>query len=430
MKNKVVKNASWIIVCRIAQSALTLLVGMLTARYLGPSNYGLINYATSLVAFFVPVMYLGLNSILTQEFVTHKERTGVVLGTSITMSLISAVLCMIGSVSFVMIANRNETDTIIVCLLYSTILIFQAVDLIQYWFQSKLMSKYTSIVMLIAYALVSVYKIWLLITQKSIYWFAVSNALDYLIIAAALLVIYKRLKGPKMSVSFSEGKRLLSRSKFYIITNLMVVVFSQTDRLMLKLMLSDEATGYYSAAVTSAAITSFIYSAIVDSARPSIYANAESNYEEFEKGMTRLYSVVIYMSLIQSLIMTIASDLIIQILYGSEYMPASAVLRLVVWYTTFSYTGLVRGVWLLAEEKQKYLVVINLLGALANVALNFMLIPYIGTMGAALASLITQIFSNFILGFIIKPIRRSNTLMIRALNPMVIIDTVKSLKKG
>ena len=430
MKNKVVKNASWIIVCRIAQSALTLLVGMLTARYLGPSNYGLINYATSLVSFFVPIMYLGLNSVLTQELVTRKERTGVLLGTSITMSLMSAVLCMIGSVSFVMIANRGETDTIIVCLLYSTILIFQAVDLIQYWFQAKLLSKYTSLVMLFAYFLVSIYKIWLLITQKSIYWFAVSNALDYFIIAVALLIIYKRLKGPKISVSFSEGKRLLSRSKFYIITNLMVVVFSQTDRLMLKLMLSDEATGYYSAAVTCSAITSFIFSAIVDSARPSIYANAETNYEEFEKGMTRLYSIVIYLSLLQSLVMTFASDLIIQILYGGEYMQASPVLRLVVWYTTFSYTGLVRGVWLLAEEKQKYLVVTNLLGAVANVALNFILIPVIGTMGAALASLITQIFSNFILGFIIKPIRRSNTLMIRALNPKVLVDTLKSLKKG
>lgn len=429
MKNRVVKNASWIIACRVIQSVLTLLVGMFTARYLGPSNYGLINYATSLVSFFVPIMYLGFNSVLTQELVTRKEQTGVLLGTSILMSLLSAVLCMIGSFSFVMIANRGEKDTVIVCLLYSTILIFQAIDLIQYWFQAHLLSKYTSLVMLFAYITVSGYKIWLLITQKSIYWFAVSNALDYLIIAVALLVIYKRLKGPKMSFSLTEGKRMLSRSKFYILTNLMVVVFSQTDRLMLKLMLSDEATGYYSAAVTSAAITSFVYSAIVDSARPSIYLNAKNDYEAYEKGMTRLYSIVIYVSLAQSIVMTLGSDLIIRILYGADYTPASPVLKLVVWYTTFSYTGLVRGVWLLAEEKQKYLVVVNLLGAAANVALNFALIPLMGTMGAALASLLTQFFSNFVLGFIIKPIRRNNILMLRAFNPAVLLDTVRSLKR-
>ena len=429
MKNRVVKNASWIIACRVIQSVLTLLVGMFTARYLGPSNYGLINYATSLVSFFVPIMYLGFNSVLTQELVTRKEQTGVLLGTSILMSLLSAVLCMIGSFSFVMIANRGEKDTVIVCLLYSTILVFQAIDLIQYWFQAHLLSKYTSLVMLFAYITVSGYKIWLLITQKSIYWFAVSNALDYLIIAVALLVIYKRLKGPKMSFSLTEGKRMLSRSKFYILTNLMVVVFSQTDRLMLKLMLSDEATGYYSAAVTSAAITSFVYSAIVDSARPSIYLNAKNDYEAYEKGMTRLYSIVIYVSLAQSIVMTLGSDLIIRILYGADYTPASPVLKLVVWYTTFSYTGLVRGVWLLAEEKQKYLVVVNLLGAAANVALNFALIPLMGTMGAALASLLTQFFSNFVLGFIIKPIRRNNILMLRAFNPAVLLDTVRSLKR-
>lgn len=430
MKNKVVNNASWIIACRVIQSVLTLLVGMVTARYLGPSNYGLLNYAISLVSFFVPIMYLGFNSILTHELVTSKEKTGVLLGTSISMSLVSALLCMLGTFAFLMISNRNEEDTIIVCVLYSFILIFQAIDLIQYWFQAKLMSKYTSLVMLFAYITVSAYKIYLLATGKNIYWFAVSNVLDYLIIAAALMVIYKKLGGPKLSFSWTEGKRMLSRSWFYILTNLMVVVFSQTDRLMLKLMLSDEATGYYSAAVTSAAITSFVFAAIVDSARPSIYHNAKDNYEKYESEMTGLYSVVIYVSLAQSLLMTIFSGLIIRILYGSDFSPAAPVLCVVVWYTTFSYTGLVRGVWLLAEEKQKYLVITNLSGALANVLLNFLLIPVMGAMGAALASLITQFFSNVIMGFIIKPLRRNNVLMLRGLNPMVLIRTIKLLKKG
>ena len=46
-----VKNASWIIGCKLAKAVLTLIVTMLTARYLGPSNYGLINYAASIVTF-------------------------------------------------------------------------------------------------------------------------------------------------------------------------------------------------------------------------------------------------------------------------------------------------------------------------------------------------------------------------------------------
>ena len=69
IKNRVIKNASWIIACRVVQSILSFLIGMLTARYLGPANYGLINYASSVVAFVTPIMYLGLNAVLVQEII-------------------------------------------------------------------------------------------------------------------------------------------------------------------------------------------------------------------------------------------------------------------------------------------------------------------------------------------------------------------------
>ena len=65
-KNRVVKNASWIIGIQIVKSLLGLVISMLTARFLGPSNFGLINYAASIVAFVTPIMYLGLNGVFVQ----------------------------------------------------------------------------------------------------------------------------------------------------------------------------------------------------------------------------------------------------------------------------------------------------------------------------------------------------------------------------
>ena len=53
LKNEVVKNAGWLIIGRILQMLISLVVGLLTARYLGPSNYGLINYANAYTAFFM-----------------------------------------------------------------------------------------------------------------------------------------------------------------------------------------------------------------------------------------------------------------------------------------------------------------------------------------------------------------------------------------
>ena len=428
MKNKIAANASWIIICRIIQSALSLVVSMLTARYLGPSNFGLINYAASIVSFAAPIMYLGLNSVLVQEIINEPDKEGEILGTSICMSFGMSILCMIGTISFVAIANAGEQDTLIVCGLYCIMLIFQSVDLLQYWFQAKLMSKYTSIIMLIAYIVVSGYKIFLLMTSKPIYWFALSNTLDYLVIACGLLIAYKKIGGQSFSISKGKARKLLSKSKYYIVSNLMVMVFTQTDKIMLKIMLDDTATGYYSAAVACAGLSSFVFSAIIDSMRPSIFASIKSSQKSFEQNVSRLYCIVIYLSLVQSLCMTILAKPVILVLYGESYLQTATILKLVVWYTTFSYLGAVRGVWMLATNNQKYLLSINLAGAFSNIVLNSLLIPRMGAMGAALASLLTQFFTNVGMGYLVKPIRENNRLMVQGLNPAIIGEIVDRVK--
>ena len=428
-KSKVVKNASWIIGIQIVKSLLGLVISMLTARFLGPSNFGLINYAASIVAFVTPIMYLGLNGVLVQEIVNTPEKEGEILGTSVTMTFLSSLLCVIGVISFAAAVNRGERETVIVCALYSTLLIFQSLELLNYWFQAKLLSKYASGVALFAYAVISGYKIYLLAAHKSIYWFALSNALDYMIIVIGLFIVYKRLGGGRLRFNLSTARRLWGKSRYYIVSNMMIAIFAQTDRIMLKLMINDAATGYYSAAVACAGMTGFVFTAIIDSFRPLIFDDKKTDEIRYEKDMCRLYGIIIYLSLLQSLVITLFSGLIIKILYGAAYSASKNALKLIVWYTTFSYLGSVRNIWILAENKQKYLWIINLSGALANVALNYILIPITGIMGAALASLVTQIFTNVIIGFIIRPIRYSNTLMLRALNPKEMTKAIKALIK-
>ena len=66
---QVFNNAKWIIICKVIQSILQLIIGMLSARYLGPSNYGLISYASSIVAFAMPIMRLGMNPVVIHKLV-------------------------------------------------------------------------------------------------------------------------------------------------------------------------------------------------------------------------------------------------------------------------------------------------------------------------------------------------------------------------
>jgi O-antigen/teichoic acid export membrane protein len=119
----------------------------------------------------------------------------------------------------------------------------------------------------------------------------------------------------------------------------------------------------------------------------------------------------------------------IELLYGKNYAAAGMPLKIITWYTAFAYLGVARNAWIVSEEKQKYLTIINVCGAMANVTLNFFLIPLCGAIGAAIASVITEFTTNFIIGFILKPIHRNNYLMVKALNPKITINLINSLLK-
>ena len=428
--NKVAKNASWIIVCRIVQSILNVVVGMVTARYLGPSNYGIITYSASIVAFIVPVVQLGLNAVLVQEFIDNPEKTGQTIGTATMLSTASSFLGVIGVWLFTSIVNRGEVDTIIVSIIYSISMFFQMTEMIQYWYQAKLLSKYVSIISLLSRFIVSVYKIYIVIAGKNIYWFAVVNSLDYLLISVGLFIIYFQKGGSKLEISTSRAKEMLSKSKHFILSGMMVSVFAHTDKIMLKIMLGDAVSGYYSVAISCATMSSFVFAAIIDSFRPVIFENKKYDEYAYKKNIIRMYSIIIYMALIQSVVLTIFANPIVNLLYGSEYLPAKDILKIITWYSTFSYLGAARTIWFLAEGKQKFVWVTNLIGAIANVVGNLVLIPLFGAAGAAIASVCTQILTNFVINFFIDSIRENGMWMISAFNPKIIYDILKYIRPG
>ncbi len=427
MNNRVLSNASWIIACKVIQSLLALVIGMLTARYLGPSNYGTINYAASLVTFAMPIMQLGINSILVREIVVSPEREGEILGTTFVLCFGSAIACMLGIIAFTFVANAGEQETIIICAMYSVVLVFHSLELLQYWFQAKLLSKYTSLVMLGAYLCVAAYRIFLLVTKKSIYWFAISACLDTALIALSLLVIYWRLGGQKLSFSKSRAKSLTASGKYFIVSSLMITIFSQTDKVMLKLMIDERATGIYAAAVACALLSNFVFTAIMDSARPTIFEHKKNDPAQYEKRVIQLFAIIVFLSLAQSVAMTLLAHWIVLILYGEAFIEAAGVLQTVVWYTAFSYIGAVRSIWLLAEGKQKYLVLINAIGAALNVVLNYFMIGWWGVSGAAIATLVTQAATNLLVPQLVPDIRSSNLLLLRSLHPKWIIEICGSI---
>lgn len=284
--------------------------------------------------------------------------------------------------------------------------------------------------MLVGYIVVSAYKIFLLITKKSVYWYAVVYSIEFGIIGITLLGFYFAQGGQPLRFSWQMVKRLFSGSYPYIFSALMVTLFQNTDHVMLKMMSGDAENGFYSAAITCASVVSFVYAAIIDSMRPVILANKKTGSEEYGKSISSLYCIIVYLAVAQGLAFTLLAKPIVWVMYGSNYLKTVPILQILVWYVSFSQMGRIRNIWILAEGKQKILWKINLAGALLNIVINAVLIPFWGAFGAAFASFATQIFVNFILGFIVKPLRENNRLLMMGLHPRFLRGLIRKMLKA
>lgn len=389
--NTFFSNTSWMMGERIFQMVISLLVGMLTARYLGPTNYGVISYVAALVAFATPICGLGLEGVLIKKFVERPGEEGKLIGTAIVMELCSAVVCSFVIVGFVAVTNVGDQVKVSVAMLESIYLLFKSADVIEYWYQSKLKSKYTSTIKMIGYTCMSIYRVVLLILGKSVEWFALATSLDMVVIAVLYYGIYRKHNKAPMRFNAEVGSKLLKESYHFIISGLMVVIYAQMDKVMIQVMLGDQQVGLYSAAYTICNLWFFVPTALIASARPLIMQAKDANEQLYLRRIQQLYSVIFWLGVIVSVSVTLFSRTIMSILYGQAYMDACGALVISIWYGIFAQLGSARSIWILCENKNKYVKFYVGIGVVVNLVLNTIMIPVWGINGAAFATLITQI---------------------------------------
>ena len=92
LSSKELKNAGWLISGRVIQMVLSFFISIFTARFLGPGNYGVINYASAYVAFFTSLCTLGINSVIIKDFAEHPQEQGKAIGTTLVLRGVSSAL--------------------------------------------------------------------------------------------------------------------------------------------------------------------------------------------------------------------------------------------------------------------------------------------------------------------------------------------------
>lgn len=86
-------NTGWLFIGNISRMLASLLVGIWVARYLGPKEFGVLNYASSFVALFSVLTTLGLDGIVVRELVKDSSKSNTILGTAFGLKLLGFLLC-------------------------------------------------------------------------------------------------------------------------------------------------------------------------------------------------------------------------------------------------------------------------------------------------------------------------------------------------
>jgi len=410
-------NTSWLLGERILRMAVSLFVTIYVARYLGPERFGLLSYALSFVWLFSSLASFGTDNILVRELVRHPEQRKNLIGTVFWLKVCGSVV-MGTAITTVLYFRTEDQQTYWLIALIALGFLFQATNVVDFYFQAQVQSKFTVRAQIIQLLITSLFKIYLVWNEAELVWFAVALMLDQAVVAVLFLIMYswKIEKFPYLSFNIIKAKLLLKDAWPLIFAGMVVSIYMKIDQVMLKEMLNTKAVGVYAGAVKLCEAWYFVPTALVASLFPAVVEARKNSEKIYEERVQKLYDLMVWGSVAVALPTTLLSDWIILILYGTDFQEAADVLRIYIWAGVFVSLGVASSKWLVAENLQRYSFYVTTLGAILNVGCNLWFIPIYGIKGAAFATLMAQGTVSFVSLSFFSKTRKNCWKMINSFN--------------
>ena len=422
-----VKSISWLSAENFATTLIAAIVSIVVARTLGAAAVGTWGYVFAIYSVSLLLTTLGTDQILIIDLVALREQRGTVmttaLGLRMTASIVVAVTLI--SASFAISTKTPEQNELIRVLALS--LIAMSFDVVGNWFRSQLRFDRIVIPSIVSASIGGAAKIFFVIHEHSIL------PLGFLTVGQSALmqgiVVFAAIRGG-VGVSFRGfsvryARELLRTSVPLMISGIAVFVYLRANVFFLNEFDSKADVGLYNAAAAISGIAYFIPTVIVTALTPSLYRLYNADRAQFQRRFRHMTSILtLGLSMIALAVMLLSHRIII-LLYGTAFLPAAAVLALHVWTLIPVAYGLTSSIWLAAEKRTSVLMTRTVCGGVVNVALNLLLIPRWGIIGAAIATLVAMFTAGmFMLPFLGKTARRIFVIQLRS---MFLADIVAML---
>lgn len=393
-------NAGWLFFEKLLRIVAMLSVGIYVARYLGPEKFGIFSYALAFVALFGAIARLGLDGIMVRELVNFTDKRDVYMGTAFWLKAGGALLTL-AFIAFAVQFTDNDAVTRLYILIIAAGLIFQSFDVIDFYFQSKVLNKYVSyckITQLVTYSGLNLYFIFI---KADLFWFVLVSLIDYIVLGVALAFAYMKQNNGYFYTIFDAAvaKALLKDSWPLILSGISVMLYMRIDQVMIKAKLGDYEVGLYSAAVRLSEAWYFVPVIIKNSLFPAIINAKKANIQLYYNRLQKLFTLMVWLAIAIALPMTFLSQWLVQMLYGSVYLGAGKVLMIHIWAGVFVFLGTASGSWYINENLQKLAFYRTFLGAVVNIILNLFLIKYLGISGAAVSTVMSFMAAGLFFDF-------------------------------
>ncbi|MDO5848687.1 MAG: flippase [Methanobrevibacter sp.] len=394
---------SWLMASQIITSILSFIWTIMIARYLGVSDYGIFGFAVSLSGMFAVLGDYGIGTHIVRSIATDYNLAKDYLGNAIPLKMFLNI-SYFGVIFILLVIWHSSTLVIYITMLYVLESVIKSFcNLFYGTFQAHEKGKYQAIASIILSLLSFGFimgAIYFNLGLSGITWaYVAANAITLLYTLNALI---RHIVKPKIQFDFKFWKQLLIWGVPFALYSIFYTVYYSIDIVMLTQMVGDFATGIYNATYKLISVLTLFYGIYTAVIFPVMSKQFKSEKKlllaSFEKS-TKYLSMVTIPICIACLFY---STDIIQFIYGHQYDQAAAVLEILIWTVCFLFINGAASTALNASHREYSVTKIYLGAAITNVALNLVLIPRYSYMGAATATVLSEIvilvLALFVLG--------------------------------
>ncbi len=402
---RIVKNTIALFATTILQKAFSLILVMYITRIMGVEQFGIYSFIISFVLLFNILTDLGTTTLFFRNSSRSKSKEEIsklVGDLSIIKIILSLGVIIISlSVSFSLYLTSPEKYTLftvflIFLLVPSSILesfaslfrtAFLAIQKMEYEFGINTLCKTILFVF-------SVSALYLGFGLTGLFIAAIlSNLINFL---TSFLLFIKHFSFPKPEINFTKYINLIVKAFPFALLVFFLVVYANIDIVMLSILKGNTETGYYSAAVRIVNTLAFLSATFLSSIFP-VMSNFYGSSKESLKTIIERSLLYLFLLIFPIAIGTTFFGLrIIQLIYPTtptnNFEPSTIALQILVWFQVFSYLNHTLLNALSSTEFEKQIAKVVAVYVTLNIILNLILIPSNGFIGAAIATLSSEIF--------------------------------------